>query len=211
MAGKGKGTVDIRGKSYKLIVQRVMEFREKHPDWGMHSEVVHHDEDRVIVKVWITDEDGRVRGTGLAEEDRKASRINQTSAMENCETSAFGRALASIGFGGDASYASAEEVANAINSQAEAEASEYLKAHMDAVHKYFDEIVTIKTGIAESDFITAGGAWFDLHETATEEELMALKLARTKGGVWSTAESAQLKADGEVSRVANKMRKESVA
>jgi hypothetical protein len=206
-----KGVVPIKGKNYKLIVQRVMEFRSAHPDWGMHSEVIHHDEDRVIVKVWITDAEGRVRGTGLAEEDRKASRINETSAMENCETSAFGRALASIGFGGDVAYASAEEVANAINTQAQAEASEYLKAHMDTVHKYFDEIVAIKTGIANSDFISAGGTWFDLHETATEEELGALKLARTKGGIWSTAESAQLKADGEVSRVANKMRKENAA
>ena len=40
-------------------------------------------------------------GSGVAEEFREASRINQTSAMENCETSAFGRALASMGYGGD--------------------------------------------------------------------------------------------------------------
>lgn len=206
-----KGVVGIKGKNYKLIVQRVVEFRESHPDWGMHSDVVHHDEDRVIVKVWITDAEGRTRGTGLAEEDRRASRINETSAMENCETSAFGRALASVGFGGDVAYASAEEVVNAMNSQAETAASGYLKAHMDAVHKYFDEVVAIKAGIANQDYIAAGGHWFDLHESAAEEELNALKLARTKGGVWSTAESAQLKADGEVSRVANKMRKENAA
>ena len=50
-----KGVVPIKGKDYKLIVQRVREFREAHPDWGMHSEVIHHDSERVIVKVWITD------------------------------------------------------------------------------------------------------------------------------------------------------------
>ena len=87
-----KGVVPIKGKNYKLIVQRVQEFRDAYPDWGMHSEVIYHDTDRVIVKVWVTDPEGRTRGTGLAEEDRSASRINQTSAMENCETSAFGRA-----------------------------------------------------------------------------------------------------------------------
>ena len=194
-----KGTVDIRGKSYKLIVQRVVEFRESHPDWGMHSDVVHHDEDRVIVKVWITDAEGRTRGTGLAEEDRRASRINETSAMENCETSAFGRALASVGFGGDVAYASAEEVVNAMNSQ-DAQAAKdhkYAIAHGNAVREWLDEVVQMKVAMTvNQDYMTAAGIFLDFDE----DVMNALRRAPSKGGVWTTEEVSMLKADGPVGK-----------
>ena len=176
-----KGTVDIRGKSYKLIVQRVQEFNDKHPDWGMHSEVIHHDTDRVIVKVWITDPEGRTRGTGHAEEDRSASRINQTSALENCETSAFGRALASIGFGGDASYASAEEVVNAINTQ---EQNTDLLDHMSAAREHWQSVSAIKEAILQDDLVFACQLYAELGHKAQE----ALYKAPSKGGIFTTAE-----------------------
>jgi hypothetical protein len=68
------------------------------------------------MKAEIIDKDGRTIATGYAEEHRTASQINRTSALENCETSAIGRALANFGLGGG-EYASADEVANAINQQ----------------------------------------------------------------------------------------------
>ena len=114
----------------------------------MYSEVIHHDSERVIVKVWIMTIRSRTRGTGHAEEDRSASRINQTSALENCETSAFGRALASIGFGGDASYASAEEVVNAINTQ---EQNTDLLDHMSAAREHWQSVSAIKEAIQSDD------------------------------------------------------------
>jgi len=176
-----KGTVNIKGKDYKLIVQRVKEFREAHPDWGMHSEVIHHDSERVIVKVWVTDPDGRVRGTGLAEEDRSASRINQTSAMENCETSAFGRALASIGFGGDVAYASADEVVNAINTQ---EQNTDLLEHMQAARDNWQSVSAIKKAIADEDLPYA----CQLYAELGHDEQLALHKAPSKGGIFTTAE-----------------------
>lgn len=208
MSSNDKGVVNIKGKNYKLIVQRVNEFRQAHPEFGVETEVLHHDEIRIVAQVRIFDEQGRIRGSGVAEEFRKTSRINQTSAMENCETSAFGRALASMGFGGDVSYASAEEVAGAINQQKQIEADEHLLAHANAVHKYFDDIVSIKENIANEDFISAGGAWFDLHNKASEEELQALKRARNNGGIWSTYETGLLRPDGEVSKVRASMMKQ---
>ena len=60
--------------------------------------------------------DGKHIATGLAEESRTASRINQTSALENAETSAVGRALAMLGLTND-SIASAEEVSEALIKQ----------------------------------------------------------------------------------------------
>ena len=76
------------------------------------SNIIHQDDKKVIVRseVFI---DGKLVSTGLAEELRAASRINQTSALENAETSAVGRALAMLGLTND-KIASAEEVSGAI-------------------------------------------------------------------------------------------------
>ena len=207
-----KGVVDIKGKSYKLIVARVQEFNDKHPDWGMQSEVVFHDAERVIVRVTITDPEGRVMGSGLAEEDRGASRINATSAMENCETSAFGRALASIGLGGDVAYASAEEVVNAINTQGQQEADQALLAHANAVRENFDQISQLKELVSEHreggpDYMTAAGIVMDWDE----DTLQALRRAPSKGGIWSTEEVALLKADGAVGKCVSTIKKQNYA
>ena len=98
------------------------------------------------------------------------------------------------------------EQGNALN-EANKE-NNFLKQHIDIVHKYFDDIVAIKEGIANDDFVSAGGAWFDLHNKASEEELQDLKGARNKGGIWSTHETSLLRADGEVSKVRASMIKQ---
>jgi hypothetical protein len=74
------------------------------------------DDDRVVVRAEIADSAGVTVATGHAEEKRSASQINQTSALENCESSAVGRALAFAGYGGS-EIASADEVQNAIYQQ----------------------------------------------------------------------------------------------
>ena len=183
-----KRTVKIGSSDYTLIVARVQDFREAHPDWGMQSEVLYHDTERVIVKVWVTDPEGRIRGTGLAEEDRSASRVNSTSALENCETSAFGRALASIGFGGDASYASAEEVVNAINTQ---EQNTDLLDHMSAAREHWQSVSAIKEAIQSDDLPFACQLYAELgHETQE-----ALYKAPSKGGIFTTAERNYMRSD----------------
>ena len=204
---KPKGVVDIAGKAYKLIVARVQEFNEKYPDWGMQSEVIYHDAEKVIVRVTITDPEGRIMGSGLAEEDRSASRINATSAMENCETSAFGRALASIGLGGDVAYASAEEVVNAINTQGQQEADKALLAHAHAVRENLEEIHMMKTAMAEEDYMTAAGIYMDWDE----ETVTALRRAPSKGGVWETKEVALMNADGAVGKCVATIKKQDYA
>lgn len=204
---KSKGVVDIKGRAYKLIVARVQEFNEKHPDWGMQSEVIFHDAERVIVRVTITDPEGRVMGSGLAEEDRGASRINATSAMENCETSAFGRALASIGLGGDVAYASAEEVVNAINTQGQQDADKALLAHANAVRENLHEIHMMKTAMTEEDYETAAGIYMDWDE----ETVTALRRAPSKGGVWTTKEVALINADGAVGKCVATIKKQDYA
>jgi hypothetical protein len=112
------GIVNIRGKEYQTVALRVQKFREAHPTWALTSEVLFRDADCVVMKSIIADETGRILATGHAEEYRKSSQINGTSALENAETSAHGRALAALGIGGT-EFASANEVQNAIHQRAE--------------------------------------------------------------------------------------------
>ena len=71
----------------------------------------------VVMQAKVCDDAGRVLGTGTAYEKEGSTFINQTSYIENCETSAVGRALAMCGIGIDISIASYEEVANAMKNQ----------------------------------------------------------------------------------------------
>lgn len=119
------GVVNIRGKEYQTVALRVSNFREKFPAYSLVTEVLHRDLDCVVMKATISNNDGRIVATGHAEEYRKASEINKTSALENAETSAIGRALAALGIGGT-EFAGADEVARAVSG--EKGSSEYLAA-----------------------------------------------------------------------------------
>lgn len=115
------GEVEIRGKVYQTVALRVQKFREKYPiesGWGLVCQPPLFDGDSVLIRCEVIDPAGKVVGVGTAEENRTASQINRTSAVENCETSAIGRALASCGFGGT-EYATANEMQNAIHQQAQ--------------------------------------------------------------------------------------------
>lgn len=107
------GIVNIHGKAYETVALRVKKFREAHPNWSLTTAILHRDTNCVVMEATIADETGRTLANGHAEEYRSTSSINKTSALENSETSAIGRALAALGFGGT-EFASADEVANAI-------------------------------------------------------------------------------------------------
>ena len=114
------GIVNIKGKEYKTVALRVAEFRDKFPNYYLTTEIVKIDDDQCIIKAYVGQhkDDGSVQtfATGHAQEFRKASQINGTSYVENCETSSIGRALACLGIGGT-EFASANEVVNAIYQQ----------------------------------------------------------------------------------------------
>jgi len=111
------GVVNIRGKQYQTVPLRVSQFRQLRPEWTIATHIIENTENRVVMKAEIADDKGRLIATGYAEEFRAASQINKTSALENAETSAVGRALAFLGLAGDESIASAEEVLAAITLQ----------------------------------------------------------------------------------------------
>ena len=112
-------TTNIKGKEYVEVNERIKFFRqeEQYKGWCLCSEVIHLDEASCVIKATICDENGVTKATGFAQEDKSSSYINKTSYVENCETSAWGRALANLGIGIDTSIASSNEVAIAIAKQ----------------------------------------------------------------------------------------------
>lgn len=110
-------TTDIKGKDYAEVNQRIKAFRMVYPQGSIPTEIVSIDNGVVIMKASVLTDDGRLLATGTAYEKEDSSFINKTSYIENCETSAVGRALGMAGFGIDVSIASAEEVQNAMANQ----------------------------------------------------------------------------------------------
>lgn len=101
-------------KKYTQVVHRVQALREVYgTEISIQTEIMSIDKERVVVKAIVLI-GGNIIGSGHAEEWRSEGYINKTSALENCETSAIGRALASIGLGGG-EYASVEEINIAKN------------------------------------------------------------------------------------------------
>ena len=114
-------TTDIKGKEYAEVNQRVKAFRMVYPSGFILTRMVDNENGVCTfdASVGYYDENGDAVtiSRGTAQEKENSSFINKTSYIENCETSAVGRALGFAGFGIDTSIASAEEVANAIENQ----------------------------------------------------------------------------------------------
>ena len=112
-------TTNIRGKQYVEVNERIKFFRqeEQYKNWTIATEFPVLDGEVAVCKATIADTAGRVVSNGHAHEERAGSSINKTSFVENCETSAIGRALAMLGIGIDTSIASANEVEEAIAKQ----------------------------------------------------------------------------------------------
>jgi hypothetical protein len=159
------GVINIRGKQYQTVAKRVADFRKAYPSWTIDTHLVELDEVSVVVQCKIRDESGRLISSGLAEEVRKASKINQTSAVENCETSAVGRALAFLGLGGDYGIASADEVLRAVSQQgAASEAPDDDSGVIKAIEALVAETSCSSPGAALAALAKTKGAlaWRDL-------------------------------------------------
>ena len=110
------GTIDIKGKDYVEVNQRIKAFRKLYPEGTIETDILKLEGDICVIKATVKIKD-LILGTGIAYETEGSTFINKTSYIENCETSAVGRALGMLGLGIDTSVASAEEVQNAIQNQ----------------------------------------------------------------------------------------------
>jgi hypothetical protein len=109
--------IPVKGKNYVEVNTRVKAFRELCPEGMISTEIIEMADGVVTIKATIATEEGRIVSTGLAQEKESSSFINKTSYIENCETSAVGRALGFLGIGIDGSMCSADELATALNNQ----------------------------------------------------------------------------------------------
>lgn len=109
--------IPIKGKEYATVHARITAFRAICPSGTITTEILSMEDGVVTMQATVKDEEGHVLASGLAQEKDNTSNINNTSYVENCETSAVGRALGMLGIGIENSVATAEEVANAIINQ----------------------------------------------------------------------------------------------
>ena len=117
-------TTEIKGNQYAAVSERIKAFRKLYPEGFISTDLISNENGVCIIKATVgyKDELGErfVLGTGMAYEKEGSSFINKTSYIENCETSAVGRALGMCGLGIDADVASYDEVATAtVNQEAE--------------------------------------------------------------------------------------------
>lgn len=129
-------TTNIKGKDYAEVNQRIKAFRMVYPQGTIETKMIQDENGICIFRAYIYSEPttyinqtidgatsvnmeqrGQLLASGTAYEKENSTFINKTSYIENCETSAVGRALGMAGFGIDTSVASAEEVQNAIANQ----------------------------------------------------------------------------------------------
>ena len=159
-------THKIGQNEYVDVSERIKHFWELHADWSIHTtiEKVDLESGVVIIKAWVEDETGRVRSTGHAHEFQadKKSRVNMTSFVENCETSAIGRALGTLGIGTEHGIASAFEVQLAKDK--EAEMNGVIKIVTDAPKEKVEAEVSIADDYASTT----------LTKDATEEQLASI-------------------------------------
>lgn len=103
-------TINIKGKEYITVNERLKEFRSTHKDYCLVTDIIELGADFATVKATIIDDKGVVRATGFAREVVAKSPINKYAFLENCETSAIGRCLGNFGIGIDEAVCSADEL-----------------------------------------------------------------------------------------------------
>lgn len=104
-------TIKIKGNDYVTVNERVIEFRKQHPLWRITTRILEHSEGSVMMIAEIADEQGNIIGDGYAYEKQSWGGVNKFKYIENCQTSAVGRAIGlGLGIGIDTAIASAEEM-----------------------------------------------------------------------------------------------------
>jgi len=110
--------LDVKGKNYAPVHERIKAFRKIYPEGAIVTEIVSETDKVITVKATVygmtcdpmCDYGREILATGHAFEVKDGSYINKTSYLENCETSAIGRALGIAGFGIEGAICSAEEL-----------------------------------------------------------------------------------------------------
>ncbi len=191
MKTNGNGTVEIHGKVYETVALRVKKLRENPPlppPYTIKTTIERLDEDMCVMRAEILAIDGRLIANGHAQEFRQSSQINKTSYVENCETSAIGRALASFGLGGT-EFATADEVAHAISGgkpephgKATPRAGFFASLSADMQTWVTDKANRVRACLHKDD---ERGAWAELTEGEADMD------ENTKAALWDRFDSTE--------------------
>lgn len=185
MTEKKLKTVNIKGKDYVEVNTRVKEFRtnETYKGFRLTSEIIDLSNGVVTMKATVLNDKGEIIATGHAQEKESSSYINKTSFIENCETSAWGRALGNLGIGIDTSIASCEEVQNAIENQEQEKAKAVTKpkpANKAQATETKDVDVAIFKGLQDCQTIDELKAYYqeNYNKVKDKQAFVELKNAR---------------------------------
>ena len=155
--------IDMKGKDYAMVPERVTAFRKLYPEGFISTEIVAMEGAVVVMKAkaGYYREDGKeiILGTGLAREERGKGMVNNTSHIENCETSAVGRALGFIGLGiNGGGICSAEELANAVTAQKQMD-EDFKKVRKEIEEKKLAAMEPKKDAAATVETVSAVPGW----------------------------------------------------
>jgi len=170
--------VKIHGKEYYTVVERVNMLHDKTKgQYSLNTSLERYENGIVIMKATLSF--GGNTFTGHAYEKEGSTQINKTSALENCETSAIGRALASAGFGGT-EFASANEVENAIHQQSDSNKQEdWMKKNKMSA----DQLIIINDLVAEigdEDIEKKTNTWLSGYHSKIQGDEMINKLTQMR-------------------------------
>jgi hypothetical protein len=171
-------------EDYETVEVRLEKFIKDFPDFRVETELVSFQNDRYIVKAWIyrTFADSTPFSSGLAEETISSRGVNATSALENCETSAIGRALANAGYASKGKRPSKSEMVKV----ARAKFTEPQKEYIPVVNE--NDPWTIKTVAAPSTSAEAVDLVKDIIGGTTDKDVPRCEHGEM---VWATGTSKQ--------------------
>lgn len=113
-------TVNIKGKNYVEVSERIKAFRsmKEYEGFSLETIIIKLETELCVMQAVIKDKEGVIKATGTAYETPKTNTmVNKTSFIENCETSAWGRALGNLGIGIDCGIATVEEMKNEVKTK----------------------------------------------------------------------------------------------
>ena len=164
---------------YVQVNERIEKFYEKYPDGSIQTEIISNQNGEIIFKAYaFRDREDTRPATGHAMEREGSTYINKTSHIENCETSAVGRALAMLGFEIKKSVASREEVANARRQQEEL-SKKITKEQADILITVFKDLNLVEEDVTKS---LANMGVSTVQDLNNEQYAMILRKLKQKQG-----------------------------
>lgn len=198
---KTHGVTQKGGKLYTQVVHRMEALREHHGlGVGVATEILVDDGTRVVVKATIhtNDSPAVTLGTGHAEELRGAGLVNKTSAIENCETSAIGRALSAIGLSGG-EYASANELDGVERkTQAKSEPAKNVRTGAELAQEYIRQINAVHTLSELQGWLSANASGLEKFEgqNKANAELVKSAVKKRSGEIADSPGKGEVPSDG---------------